>query len=45
MGRLIALGVLAAAGAFAWSRLPQHQKRYLASILRQVPELPGRYAV
>lgn len=45
MTRMIVLGLAVGAAAVAWSRMPEHQRRYLASILRQLPELPGRYAV
>lgn len=47
MNRVIVLSLAGAAAAITvgWTRLPQHQRRYLVSILRQLPELPGRYAV
>jgi hypothetical protein len=45
MRRWIVPGAAVTVGAVIWMRLPEHQKRYFASIVRQLPELPGRYAV
>lgn len=43
--RLIPLVVLVAAAVTAWNRLEPSERTYLRSILRQLPDLPGRYAV
>ena len=43
--RLSVLCGLVALSVVAWRRLSPGQRAYLASIARQVPDLPGRYAV
>jgi hypothetical protein len=43
--RLIPLAILVAAAVTVWNRLEPGERTYLRSILRQLPELPGRYAV
>jgi hypothetical protein len=40
---LVIVGTVMA--AVAWRRLDPSQRTYLWSIVRQVPELPGRYMV
>lgn len=45
MKRVIILGLAAGALAAVWARTPERQRRYLANIVRQLPQLPGRYAV
>jgi hypothetical protein len=46
MSRRFAFSLASAAAlAAVWSAMPAHERRYLANILRQVPQLPGRYAV
>ena len=40
---LAIFGIVAA--VIAWRRMDPSQRTYLRSIARQVPELPGRYAV
>jgi hypothetical protein len=43
VANLVVLAVVAA--VIAWRRMDPSQRTYLLSIARQVPELPGRYAV
>jgi hypothetical protein len=43
--RIVPLLVLTALAVAAWRSMEPSQRTYLRSIARQVPELPGRYAV
>jgi len=42
---VVRVAIVACCLRWAWSRLPASERAYLWSILRQVPEMPGRYAV
>ncbi len=42
---VIRLAMLACCLRCMWSHLSPSERTYLRSILRQVPEMPGRYAV
>jgi hypothetical protein len=42
----LALVVIALLGGVYWyNQLEDRQKRFVMNILRQVPDLPGRYAI
>lgn len=39
------LGLVVAAAITWYVSLPDHRKRFYANLVRQAPELPGRYMV
>jgi hypothetical protein len=39
------IALLAGLLALWFSRLKEHQKNFLRNLVRQAPELPGRYAI
>lgn len=44
--RLLLIGLLLALAAALWYRsLPEYRRRFYQNLLRQVPDLPGRYAL
>ena len=43
--RLVLICGLTVLTVVAWRRLGPGQRAYLTSIVRQVPDMPGRYAV
>jgi hypothetical protein len=42
---IVAVAVGTVALTYAWKRLPASERAYLANVIRQIPDMPGRYAV
>jgi hypothetical protein len=43
---ILALIAIAALGGVLWyNRMEERQKRFVRNIIRQIPDLPGRYAI